>query len=217
MPFDRCGGVCGTPGEVRCIGSAGSGTGCQCNEGCWEQFNDGPCAPRLDAPIPDAFVADAPLDAAEDIDASGDAASATDAPSAVPDAPSALPDAPIDAPIAMADAPVAMPDAPITPDAGVPETMTYCIDIHVSNTCEMTVTPTEIDIPEGQTAYFCWNNRSRDYPVDVWLSYGGGYTDLAPGATWNERPGHCLGPLPHDEYADITTACSSHRFLIHCL
>jgi hypothetical protein len=81
----------------------------------------------------------------------------------------------------------------------------------------MTVTPTEIDIPEGQTAYFCWRNLSRDYPVDVWLSYGGGYTDLAPGTTWNERPGHCLGPLAHDEYADISTACSSQRFLIHCL
>jgi hypothetical protein len=53
----------------------------------------------------------------------------------------------------------------------------------------MTVTPRDITIPADQTAYFCWRNTGRDYPVDVWLSYGGGYTDLAPGATWNEgRP-----------------------------
>ena len=95
--------------------------------------------------------------------------------------------------------------------------MRGCVDIFVSNACRMTVAPTEITIPAGQTAYFCWHNTSRDYPVDVWLSYGGGYTDLAPGATWNEPPGHCLGPTAHTEYADVSTACSSHRFLIHCL
>ena len=102
-------------------------------------------------------------------------------------------------------------------DAGPPAMATYCVDIDVSNTCEMTVTPTEITIPAGQTAYFCWRNRSRDYEIDVWLSYGGGYTELATGATWNEPVGHCLGPTARVEYADITTACSEHRFLIRCL
>lgn len=103
-------------------------------------------------------------------------------------------------------------------DAGPPPAMaTHCVDIDVSNTCAMSVSPGEITIPAGQTAYFCWRNRSRDYPIEVWLSYGGGYTDLAPGATWNEPVGHCLGPNARTEYADISTACSEHRFLIHCL
>jgi hypothetical protein len=66
-------------------------------------------------------------------------------------------------------------------------------------------------------AYFCWRNRSRSYPVDVWMSYGGGFTDLAPGATWDEPIGHCLGPAARTEHADISTACAEHRFEIHCL
>ncbi|HVV86714.1 MAG TPA: hypothetical protein VHE35_26835, partial [Kofleriaceae bacterium] len=107
------------------------------------------------------------------------------------------------------DAPVdAMPDAPAT-------TMNH-VHIQVSNTCAMTVTPPSIDVPADQTAYFDWHNHSVDYAVDVWMSYGGGYLDLATGATWHEPIGHCATPLAHDEYADISTACSSFRFLIHC-
>lgn len=190
-------GACTTEGERRCI----SVPGCVCRSGCWSCSED-------ECWLPDTPMQDAGIDASlkpED-------APAMDAPPVV--------DAPLDAPLdAPRDAPLAPPDVPgdVPADAGVPETATYCVDIFVSNTCEMSVSPTEIDVPADQTAYFCWRNTSRDYPVDVWLSYGGGYTDLAPGATWNEPPGHCLGPLAHDEYADISTACSSHRFLIHCL
>lgn len=220
-------------GERAC---ASDGMTCACVEGCWQRYL-APCAdagradagrcppsgmPALrdgectdEAPVCNALgdgcdcvggcwvcasdrcrVVDVPM-----LDASIDASEALDAGA-------------LDTPLAL-DAPATPPDVPA--DAGVPPTATYCVDIFVSNTCEMTVTPSEIDVPADQTAYFCWRNTSRDYPVDVWLSYGGGYTDLAPGATWNEPPGHCLGPTPHDEYADITTACSSHRFLIHCL
>ena len=107
-----------------------------------------------------------------------------------------------------------LPDAFVAGDAGP---VTHCVDIDVSNTCVMRVSPTSVTIPHGEVAYFCWRNRSRDYAVDVWLSYGGGYTDLATGATWNEPVRHCLGPSAHDEYADVSTACSSFRFLIHCL
>ena len=88
--------------------------------------------------------------------------------------------------------------------------------IDVDNFCNMTVDPTEITIPAGQTAYFDWHDHSRDYAVDVWMSYGGGYLDLAPGATWEEPIGHCLGPTARTEHAAISTACSDHRFLIHC-
>ena len=56
-----------------------------------------------------------------------------------------------------------------------------------------------------------------DYPVDVWMMYGGGYTDLAPGGTWNETYEHCFGPSPSEGYADISTACSNFRLKIHCL
>jgi hypothetical protein len=105
-------------------------------------------------------------------------------------------------------------DAPMI-DA-VPPTSDNHIHIYVSNTCVETVSPTEITVPANQTAYFDWHNHSADYAIDVWMSYGGGYTDLATGATWDEPVSHCSTPLVHDEYADISTACSSFRFLIHC-
>lgn len=57
----------------------------------------------------------------------------------------------------------------------------------------------------------------KAYAIDVWMSYGGGYTDLPTGATWDEPIGHCGTPSAHTEYADISTACSSFRFLINCL
>jgi hypothetical protein len=193
-------GACTIEGERMCLGG---GSGCRCVGGCWH------CTPD------ECWVTDAGIDDGGMVDEDGGA----DDGGVVDD------DAGLDAGVldvgasdTGVDAPVAVDaghDAPA--DAGVPATMTYCVDIDVDNFCNMAVDPTEITIPADQIAYFCWRNRSEDYPVDVWLSYGGGYTDLAPGATWNEPPGHCLGPTPHDEYADITTACSEHRFLIHCL
>lgn len=107
------------------------------------------------------------------------------------------------------------PDAYVAPDAFAARVDTH-VHIEVDNTCRMTVTPREATALPGQTLYFDWHNHSRDYPVDVWMSYGGGYTDLATGATWDEPIGHCSTPFVGDEYADITTACSSFRFLIHC-
>ena len=89
-------------------------------------------------------------------------------------------------------------------------------NIDVDNFCRMAVSPMEARIPSGQEAYFDWHNHSRDYPVDVWMSYGGGYTDLPIGATWDEPIRHCGTPFPHTEYADVSTACSDFRFLIHC-
>ncbi|MBN8613082.1 MAG: hypothetical protein J0L92_21000 [Deltaproteobacteria bacterium] len=114
-----------------------------------------------------------------------------------------------------------VPDAFVAPDAFVPaDAFAARVDLHVhidvDNTCRMTVTPREVSVPPGQTLYLDWHNHSRDYPVDVWMSYGGGYTDLATGATWDEPIGHCSTPFVGDEYADISTACSSFRFLIHC-
>ena len=113
------------------------------------------------------------------------------------------------------------PDAFTPPDAFVPaDAFAARADLHVhievDNTCRMTVTPREVSVPPGQTLYLDWHNHSRDYPVDVWMSYGGGYTDLATGATWDEPIGHCSTPFVGDEYADISTACSDFRFLIHC-
>lgn len=108
--------------------------------------------------------------------------------------------------------------API--DAGAldapPPTADYDVDIFVSNTCAMSVVPSVVDVPHGQVAHFHWHNRSADYPVDVWMSYGGGYTDLASGATWHEPPSHCGGPLAHDDHATISTGCASATVVIHC-
>ena len=108
------------------------------------------------------------------------------------------------------------PDAFLPADAGTPPRADLHVHIEVDNTCRMTVTPREVSVPPDQTLYIDWHNHSRDYPVDVWMSYGGGYTDLATGATWDEPIGHCGTPFVGDEYADISTACSSFRFLIHC-
>lgn len=175
--------------------------------GVWVRLADG--CEGYPPPRPDA----GPIDGGDRLDASSDASEPMDA--SVPDAGGSVDAAP--APDVGTSRDAGPPAIDAGSDGGVPAEMRYCVDIFVSNTCEMSVTPTEITIPRDQIAYFCWRNTSRDYPVDVWLSYGGGYTDLAPGATWNEPPGHCLGPLVHDEYADISTACSEHRFLIHCL
>ncbi|MBI4814948.1 MAG: hypothetical protein HY791_01740 [Deltaproteobacteria bacterium] len=104
------------------------------------------------------------------------------------------------------------PDA--TPaDSGQVDTHVH---IFVDNFCEMTVDPSEVFIPAGQRAYFDWHNHSVDYEVDVWMSYGGGFLELPTGATWDEPISHCFTPTAHTEYADIGTACSSFRFLIHC-
>ncbi|MDQ3031594.1 MAG: hypothetical protein M3Y87_04195 [Myxococcota bacterium] len=182
-------------GEVIC---RSPGPDLYCSSGTWGPSADGPC-PGLDG------------GAGSDGGMLGDGSTDADA---------AITDAAISTDAAVADAATATDaaaDAGGTTDAGTPAMATYCVDIDVSNTCAMSVTPPEITIPAGQTAYFCWRNRSSDYAVDVWLSYGGGYTDLAPGATWNEPVGHCLGPTARTEYADISTACSEHRFLIRCL
>lgn len=105
------------------------------------------------------------------------------------------------------------PDAS-APDAGGP----IHIHIHVSNTCDLTVDPPELSFPRGVRPRFAWHNHSVDYPVDVWMSYGGGFLDLGTGATWNEPIDHCLGPNAHDEWADISAGgCAEFRFLIHCL
>lgn len=189
----RVGCPCDEPGRVIC---RSPGPDLFCTGEVWGGSADGPCpgldgGPRADAGSSSADDAGVEDDAGSEPDASADDAGTDGGASAAADAGA--------------------------PDAGTPATATHCIDIDVSNTCDMTVTPREITIPAGQTAYFCWRNRSSDYPVDVWLSYGGGYTDLAPGATWNEPPGHCLGPTAHTEYADISTACSEFRFLIRCL
>lgn len=164
---------------------------------------DGGVAPASDGAIADAALVDAALADAGPVDASGPRDAATD--------PAASDAGALDA---GADAgPIAL-DA--GHDAGVPPRADHHVHIDVDNFCNMAVSPTEITIPAGQTAYFDWHNHSADYPVDVWMSYGGGYLELETGATWDEPVSHCATPSAHTEYADISTACSEHRFLIHC-
>ena len=191
--------------------------------GCSDPSLEPDAAQRADsATLPaDVGIEDASADAVDageggsiDAPAPTDAPAQTDA-SVTHDA-FVTPDAPMtpDA-LVVPDAFVA-PDAYVVPDAGTPSRADLHVHIEVDNTCRMTVTPREISVPPDQTLYLDWHNHSRDYPVDVWMSYGGGYTDLMPGATWDEPIGHCGTPFVGDEYADISTACSSFRFLIHC-
>ena len=91
------------------------------------------------------------------------------------------------------------------------------IDIYVDNFCNMNVVPPEVSVPSGQTALLTYHNNSVDYPVDVWLSYGGGYLDLMTGTIWADPFEWCAGDYSYTGYADISTACSDHRLLIHCL
>ena len=106
-------------------------------------------------------------------------------------------------------------DLAAAPDLAFPSAQG--VAIYVSNTCVMDVVPKSIDVPRGATLKLTFNNRSRDYEVTVWMSYGGGYTDLATGGSWPDPIEHCRLPRPYNEYADISTACSSYRMLIHCL
>ena len=91
------------------------------------------------------------------------------------------------------------------------------IDIYVDNFCAMDVVPAEVTVPAGSTAVLTYHNRSQDYPVDVWLSYGGGFLDLPTGQSWADAFEWCTGASVYTGYADIDSACSSHRLLIHCL
>lgn len=90
------------------------------------------------------------------------------------------------------------------------------VDIFVDNFCNMRVVPPELHVAPGRFVSITWHNRSVDYPVDVWLSYGGGFLDLEPGTVWADRFDFCHGDRPYRAGADISTACSEWPFVIYC-
>ncbi len=99
------------------------------------------------------------------------------------------------------------------------------VHVYISNTCELSVSPAQVEVPPGQTVSFTYHNHSSDYAADVWLSYIGGYTDLQQGATWDDSFEHCASAgRPYDQYADISIAgfdrqdpnCPGHRMDIVC-
>lgn len=102
-------------------------------------------------------------------------------------------------------------------DGCVVELWSDHVHIMVDNTCEMTVSPPEFTVQPGQKLRLDYHNHSQDYPVDVWMHYNGGFTDLPPGATWMEKYEHCFGPAPSEGWATISTACSQYKLPIHCL
>lgn len=123
------------------------------------------------------------------------------------------------------------PDLPPSPDMPRPSDLSFPgpvvdmafsprqdVNIYVDNRCNMDVQPKVLDVPPGVPSItVTYYNRSRDYPVDVWLSYGGGFLDLKTGTSWADRFEHCrLGRRPYSAYADITTACSRYRLMINC-
>jgi hypothetical protein len=99
----------------------------------------------------------------------------------------------------------------------VPELWADHVHIYVDNTCKMKVEPTSFAVAPGQKLRLDYHNHSADYPVDVWMHYNGGYTDLQPGATWMEQYEHCFGPNPSEGWAEISTACSQVILPIKCL
>lgn len=106
-------------------------------------------------------------------------------------------------------------DLAAPPDLAYPVSQT--VDIFVDNTCKMDVLPKKFDVPAGSSLKLTYVNRSRDYKVDIWASYGGGFTDLLPGASWVERFEYCRYPRPYSAYLDISTACSRYRLMVNCL
>ncbi len=106
-------------------------------------------------------------------------------------------------------------DLATAPDMAFP--ISQNVDIYVDNFCKMDVLPKKFDVPRGTYLKLTYNNRSRDYAVDVWMSYIGGYTDLKTGTSWADRFEHCRTPRPSTAWADISTACSKYRLMINCL
>ncbi len=113
------------------------------------------------------------------------------------------------------------PDLAVPGDLATPPDLAYpvsqTVDIFVDNTCKMDVLPKKFDVPAGSSLKLTYVNRSRDYKVDIWASYGGGFTDLLPGASWVERFEYCRYPRPYSAYLDISTACSRYRLMVNCL
>jgi hypothetical protein len=114
-----------------------------------------------------------------------DATSATDGAPPLPDVtpptepPTAPPTEPPTAP--PTEPPTAPPtDPPTAPPTEPPPLVESGIDIFVDNFCNMQVRPMSIDVPRGQRVSLTWNNRSVDYPVDVWLSYAAASSTSSP-------------------------------------
>ncbi len=97
------------------------------------------------------------------------------------------------------------------------------VDIYIDNFCNTSVDPTEITVPPGETLQIAWHNNSVDYDADVWLSYGGGYLELATGGIWDDSFEFCSMASVYDAYGDVSIAggpigaCPGARLLIHCL
>lgn len=98
------------------------------------------------------------------------------------------------------------------------------VHIYISNTCEVSVDPADVIIPQGQTVLFTYHNHSVDYEADVWMSYGGGYIGLAQGGTWTDPIERCSELFPYTAYADVSINglgvndpyCPGKRMTIHC-
>lgn len=113
-------------------------------------------------------------------------------------------------------------DLATAPDLASPDLAfsgTADVIIVADNTCKLTVTPPSFTVPKGQQLKLTYWNRSATIPVDVWMSYNGGFTDLAAGSRWAEPIPHCGRVNPYTAWADVS-ACggtSKLRMLINCL
>jgi hypothetical protein len=100
-------------------------------------------------------------------------------------------------------------------------TGTAHVHVYISNTCDVSTSPTSFDVPAGKTLKLSWHNHSVDYRADLWGSYGGGYLMLDKGATWNEPYEHCFIKSTHTEYMDVSPegsppSCGKFRVNISC-
>ena len=98
-----------------------------------------------------------------------------------------------------------------------PALITDHVHIMTDNVCNITTNPTEYFVPAGQKLKLSYHNHSASIPIDVWMHYNGGYTDLQPGGVWNEQYEHCFGPNPSEGYAEITACNKTITLPIHCL
>jgi len=108
----------------------------------------------------------------------------------------------------------------------VPKQNTDHVHISITNTCSLSVRPTEVTIRNGRSVKLTYHNHSSSYSADVVYSGGGGgYYDLMPGSSWTSPIDWCTNQnRPYTVDIEILVhgfplndpSCPGHEFKIHC-
>jgi hypothetical protein len=92
------------------------------------------------------------------------------------------------------------------------------VNVDVSNTCELSVEPLHLVVPEDRVGSITFVNQSKDYHIDVFTEPGVDTFSLPQGESWTDLKPWCKDGI--SGYADISASegCSAtHRLFITCL